>query len=538
MNIIKGQIVDVINKRIFKGEIHYTDKIEKIIEKPVEEEQYILPGLVNAHVHIESSMLSPLSFSKYAIKHGTVAVVTDPHEIANVCGEQGLEYMIENAKLSPLKIYFGVPSCVPATSFETSGAILDSVAVERLLANNEYIMLSEMMNFPGVVYDDPEVWAKIYAAKKYAKPIDGHAPQLNGENLKKYIVDAGISTDHECSTLEEALEKIALGMKIQIREGSAAKNFNTLRHLIDTHPDNIMFCTDDTHPDDLLEGHINVIVKQAWHLNYNYFNVLRAATVNPVQHYNLNVGLLQQGDSADFIVSDSQYLKNIKQVYINGLDALSSNFSNNELKYINHWNPTILKKEDLEIKQTQHSLNVIGCIDGELLTRHLIFQYSDIFYNNGELKNGFDKIVVINRYSEAKPVVGIIHNVNLQQGAFGGTIAHDSHNIIICGHNDDDIMNVFNILNERKGGIATSLNGNYFSLPLPIGGLMTSEDALVVASKYNKLQSFTKELLGSNLKAPFMTLSFMALLVIPELKIGDKGLFNINKFEFVPLENI
>jgi len=535
MNIIKGNIVDVINKQIYKGEIHFTEKIENIIKKDVDEDQYILPGLVNSHVHIESSMLTPLAFSKYAIKHGTVAVVTDPHEIANVCGESGLRYMIDNAKYSPLKIFFGVPSCVPATSFETSGAVLDSSVVEKLLASDDFIMLSEMMNFPGVTFDDSEVWAKINAAKKYNKPIDGHAPQLSGEDLKKYVVEAGISTDHECSTLDEAIEKINLGMKIQIREGSAAKNFDTLRHLIDSHPDKIMFCTDDSHPDDLLEGHINSIVKLAWHLNYNYFDVLRAATLNPIQHYNLNVGLLRIGDYADFIVSDSQYLKNIKKVYINGKNALKANFSNNELKNINQWNPTILKENDLKIKKTDSLINVIGCIDGELLTNHLTYNYDDIFDSNGNLNYGFDKIVVINRYNEAPPVLGIIKNVNLQQGAFGGTIAHDSHNIIICGHNDDDILNVFHILNEYQGGIATSLNGNYFILPLPIGGLMTTEDALIVASKYNQLQSFTKEILGSTLKAPFMTLSFMALLVIPELKIGDKGMFNINKLEYVPL---
>jgi adenine deaminase len=537
MNIIKGNIVDVVNKRIYKGEIHFSNIIEKIIEKEVEENIYILPGLVNAHVHIESSMLSPLAFSKYAIKHGTVAVVTDPHEIANVCGEDGLNYMIENANNSPLKIYFGVPSCVPATTFETSGAVLDSASVSKLLASENFIMLSEMMNFPGVIYDDKEVWAKINAANLLNKPIDGHAPQLTGEPLKKYIVEAGISTDHECSTYEEALEKIKYGMKIQIREGSAAKNFDTLKGLIDSHPDKIMFCTDDSHPDDLLEGHINLIVKKAWHLNYNYFDVLRAATYNPIKHYNLQVGLLQQGDAADFIVSDSKYLKTILNVFINGKEALHSHFSNDEIKNINQWNPTILNKEHLVIPSTENTLNIIGCIDGELLTKHLTFKYEDIFNSDGSLKNGFDKIVVVNRYISATPVVGIIKGVNLNQGAFGGTIAHDSHNIIICGHNDEDIINVFNLLNEYKGGIAISLNDNSMGLPLPIGGLMTSEDALTVAAKYNQLQSFAKEILGSTLKAPFMTLSFMALLVIPELKIGDKGMFNITKFDFVPFEN-
>jgi adenine deaminase len=272
-------------------------------------------------------------------------------------------------------------------------------------------------------------------------------------------------------------------------------------------------------------------------LNYNYFDVLRAATYNPIKHYNLQVGLLQQGDAADFIVSDSKYLKTILNVFINGKEALHSHFSNDEIKNINQWNPTILNKEHLVIPSTENTLNIIGCIDGELLTKHLTFKYEDIFNSDGSLKNGFDKIVVVNRYISATPVVGIIKGVNLNQGAFGGTIAHDSHNIIICGHNDEDIINVFNLLNEYKGGIAISLNDNSMGLPLPIGGLMTSEDALTVAAKYNQLQSFAKEILGSTLKAPFMTLSFMALLVIPELKIGDKGMFNITKFDFVPFEN-
>lgn len=538
MNVIKGNIVDVINKRIFKGEIHFTKIIEKVIEKYVEEEIYILPGLVNSHVHIESSMLSPVAFSKYPIRHGTVAVIADPHEIANVSGEKGLNYMIENSKKTLLKIFFGVPSCVPATNFETSGAIIDSNVVERLLSSDNFTMLSEMMNFPGVVNDDKEVWAKINAAKKFNKPIDGHAPNLTGNNLKKYIIDAGISTDHEASNLNEALEKISYGMKIQIREGSAAKNFDALKSLIDTHPNDIMFCTDDSHPNDLLKGDINEIVKRAWGLNYDYFDVLRAATLNPIKHYKINVGLLQKGDPADFIVSDSKYLKNIFKVYINGKDALNYNFNDYDLPIsINQWNPRTLTKEDLRINNDIKTFNVIGCIDGQLYTEHLKYEYEDIFDHSGKLRRGFDKIVVINRYQKSKPAVGIIKNVNLVDGAFGESIAHDSHNIIICGHNDDDILEVFKKINDSKGGIAASLYGNVISLSLPIAGLMTNEDALFVATKFNQLQSYVVEMLGSTLKAPLMTLSFMSLLVIPELKIGDKGYFNINKFEFVQLED-
>lgn len=534
MNVIKGNIVDVINKRIYKGEIHFTDKIEKIIEKDVQENEYILPGLVNAHVHIESSMLSPSAFSKYAIKHGTVAVVTDPHEIANVCGIKGLDYMLENAKQSPLKIYYGVPSCVPATSFETSGAVLDSETVEQLLSTDKFIMLSEMMNFPGVIFDDKEVWAKINAAKKYNKPIDGHAPQLNGNDLIKYI-SAGISTDHECSTLEEALEKISHGMKIQIREGSAAKNFDTLAPLIELHPDKIMFCTDDTHPDDLLDGHINKILQRAWKLNYSYFDVLRAATVNPVNHYDLPVGLLRIHDKADFIVSNNKFLDSISSVFINGKNVYDWSYSNDTTSSINSWNPGSLLLQDIKIPLSTKDLHVIACENGQLLTKDLIVPYSEIFDMEGKLKYGYDKIIVVNRYEPSTPTVGIIKNVNLTRGSFGGTIAHDSHNIIITGHDDESILQVFNVLCESHGGIAAVFKETSRILPLPIGGLMTDDDAFVVSAKYQQLQSFVKELLGSTLKAPFMTLSFMALLVIPELKISDKGLFNILLFKHIPL---
>lgn len=533
MNIIKGNIVDIVNKRIFKGEIHFTNIIHDIIEKDVDEDFYIMPGFVNAHVHIESSMLSPLSFSKYAIKHGTVGIITDPHEIANVCGIDGIQFMIDNAKLSPLKIFFTVPSCVPATDFETSGATINAETVSNLLQRQEFIALSEMMNFPGVIFNDSEVWRKIECAHRVKKPIDGHAPLLSGENLQKYV-NAGITTDHECSTINEAIEKIKLEMKIQIREGSAAKNFESLYPLIDQYPNDVMLCTDDSHPDDLIRGHINDIVRRAFNKNLEYFNVLRSASFNAIKHYQLPVGLLQINDPADFIVCADKFAENIIETYINGIACKNLEYDTNTEHIINNWNPTYISIEDIKIPIDKH-YHVIECIDGELLTNDQILQYEEIFDHKGNLKEGFDKIVVINRYTASKPIVGIIKGVNLTKGAFGSTVAHDSHNIIIAGHDDNSIISVFDTLYQNKGGLAAALNDEIHSLPLPIGGLMSNLDAETVSNKYHIIETFVKQTLGSKLTAPFMTLSFMALLVIPELKIGDKGLFKINELNYVPL---
>ncbi len=534
MKILKGNIVDIVNKRIFKGEIHFTTKIHKIVEKNVNEDIYIMPGFVNSHVHIESSMLSPFSFSKYALKYGTVAIVSDPHEIANVCGLDGIQFMIDNAKETPLKIFFTVPSCVPATSFETSGATIDSNIVKNLLSKKHFVALSEMMNFPGVINNDEEVHKKISFAKQFNKPIDGHAPQLNGENLAKYV-NAGISTDHECSTIEEAIEKISLGMKIQIREGSAAKNFNSLSPLIDMYPNHIMLCTDDSHPDDLLDGHINKLVKEAFKQKLNYFNTLRASSYNAIKHYNLPVGLLQLNDPADFIICNNKYADIIIDTYINGKPISSYIFQESvNFKYINTWCEPSLTISDLVIPKSSF-YRVIECVDGELLTNELIIKYDDIFDKLGQLKYGFDKIVVINKYKREKPSLGLIKNVNLKNGAFGSTVAHDSHNILIAGNDDLSILNVFNKLSENFGGLAAS-NGEFsLSLPLPIGGLMSNDDGFVIATKYKELQTFVNTFLGSSLNAPFMTLSFMALLVIPDIKISDKGLFKINDLSFYPL---
>ncbi len=534
MNKISGNIVDVVNKLIYKGEIYFTDKIEKIIKTNKVDNQYILPGLINSHVHIESSMLSPMEFSNQVVKHGTVAVITDPHEITNILGINGINYMIENSKNAPIKIFYGAPSCVPATTFESSGASLNSKQIDVLFKKNKVHFLSEMMNFPGVIYNDKEVHNKLKVAQKYNKPIDGHAPGLVGKDLEKYV-NSGVSTDHECFNLNEALEKIKYGMKVQIREGSAAKNFDSLYSLIDSHNEMVMICTDDSHPDDLINGHINSIIQKAFNKNLNYFNVLRTCTLNPIKHYNIPVGLLQQGDFADFVICKNKHYNEIDSVFINGINKTKNISLNKKGASPNNFNANKISLSDIKLNINGNYCNVISVIEGELITKKERIKCSEIFDNNN-LKNTYNKIIVLNRYNNnAKPAIGIIKNFNIINGAIASTISHDSHNLICIGKNDTDIVNAINLLVKSKGGISACFNSEKLILPLEIGGIMTNKPALEVAKKYKEISDFSKFILGSTLKAPFMTMSFMSLLVIPELKISDKGLFDIKKLKFVEL---
>ncbi|WP_282036237.1 adenine deaminase [Saccharicrinis aurantiacus] len=537
--IYEGNIIDVINSRIFKGRIEVKDGLVfKVEECDTVSDHYILPGLVDSHVHIESSMSTPSQFSKLVVPRGTVAVVTDPHEIANVLGIEGVDYMIKDAEQTPLKCFFGAPSCVPATPFESSGAVLNSDDIQKLLERDDIWFLSEMMNFPGVINQDEEVLSKIKAAHRRGKKIDGHAPGIVGEGLRKYA-QAGISSDHECVSTEEAIEKINRGITVQIREGSAAKNFDILADLFRTHPDEVMLCTDDSHPDEIInKGHIDKIIKKGITQGYDIMSLLRAATLKPIQHYNLPVGLLRKGDAADFIIIDNLTDFNILETYINGTCVY-----NNSLKFevekstpINNFNISSLSERDIKIEnQIGKKVRVIVPVDGDLLTDEYLWETnSEDEYLQPSVEDDILKIVVVNRYKSEKPIVGFIKNIGIKAGAFACSVAHDSHNLIAVGVDDQSIVEALNAIIEEKGGISVKDDSGVDILPLEVAGLMTASDGVEVARKYEQLNTKVQKL-GSPLKAPFMTVSFMSLLVIPSLKIGDKGLFDVNRFSFTSL---
>ena len=530
---IGGQIVDLVNSRIFSGVVVVENgKIIKIEEQPVGNTQYIMPGFVDAHVHIESSMLVPSEFARLATCHGTVATVSDPHEIANVLGKEGVRYMIDNGKKVPFKFFFGAPSCVPSTSFETAGFTLDANDIEELMASPDIYYLSEMMNYPGVIHDDPEIHRKIAAARRYGKPVDGHAPAVTGIDLQKYV-SAGITTDHECFRLEGALEKISLGMKILIREGSAARNFEALIPLMATHPDKLMFCSDDKHPDELDDGHIDVLVRKAIALGYNVMDVLKAASLNAVKHYHLNVGMLQTGDDADFIVVDDLRHPVAKQTYIKGVLVAEKGVSNinyKEAETPNIFKAEYIKAEDLFVPDDGKKIKVMECFDGLLITKS--FTTESKVVDGGivsDVERDILKIVVVNRYKPTKPAVAFIKGFGLRRGALASSVAHDSHNIVAVGVTDKDILHAVNLLIEHTGGVTAYCGTEMVAVPLPVAGLMSNEDGYEVAQAYQNADALAKRL-GSTLYAPFMTLAFMALLVIPELKLSDQGLFDVTKF--------
>lgn len=535
---VSGKIVDVVNRKIFPGHIDIKNgKIDLITEDKQVTDQFILPGLIDAHIHIESSMLIPSEFARMAVVHGTTAAVSDPHEIANVMGMEGVRYMIDNGKKVPFKFFFGAPSCVPATDFETSGTHLGPEAVAEMLDWKEVLYLSEMMNFPGVLFGDPDVKAKLKAAHVRNKPVDGHAPGLIGKDAQKYAA-AGISTDHECFTLEEGREKAALGMKILIREGSAAKNFDTLIPLLNEFPELVMFCSDDKHPDELIQGHINKLVAKAVTNGYDVMDTISACTLNPAKHYSLPIGLLQPGDDADIVIVDSPQQMNVLETYVQGQKVAEKGSSVIQAvaeKPVNRFQAQRISPFDIIVSARGSLINVIEVIDGQIVTKRKSFPakiHDGIAISN--LEEDVLKIVVLNRYNPAPPAVGFVKGFGLKSGAIASTVAHDSHNIIAVGVDDAAISAAINQLIEEKGGITVMDENNRMILPLPVAGLMSLENGYEVARKYKLLDTAIKKL-GCNLSAPFMTLSFLALLVIPELKLSDKGLFDGNTFKFVPL---
>jgi len=528
----EGLVYDAFLRRKYPGVVVVENgKIVSVTEDPTADvSRAILPGFVDAHVHVESSMLIPSEFARLAVVHGTVATVSDPHEIGNVCGIDGVKYMLSNAEGVPFHFAFGAPSCVPATNFETAGAEITAANIRELFNDPRVVYLSEMMNWPGVLYNDPVVMEKLAVAKECGRVIDGHAPGLMGVQAAAYA-SHGITTDHECFTLQEALDKISAGMKILIREGSAARNFDALHTLLDLHPDVVMFCSDDMHPDALVVGHINVLVKRALQLGYDEFDVLRAACVHPVEHYGLQVGQLRVGDSADFIICNSSALWNVHQTFIAGQLVAENgvtNISSVVTQSINTFDCAPITEAQISFSSDAGScekIRVIVAQDGQLVTTEQIASISD---------PDILKMIVVNRYNNAAPAIAFVKGFNLSSGAIASSVAHDSHNVIAVGANDADIVHAINAVIECKGGVAAAINSNVTVLPLPVAGLMSANDGYLVAEKYSQIDALAKQF-GSTLRAPFMTLSFMALLVIPALKLSDKGLFDGNKFEFVSL---
>ncbi len=535
---ITSNIVDIQSAEIFWGTIQIEgDKISSITKEGEVKhgENYILPGFIDSHVHIESSMLVPSEFAKLAVVHGTVGTISDPHEIANVCGIEGVKYMIENSKTVPFKCTFGAPSCVPATIFETAGATLNSSDVDQLLQLPEIKYLSEVMNFPGVLNGDEELMKKIASAKKYNKVIDGHAPGLMGADAKKYI-DAGISTDHECFTAKEAIDKLKFGMKILIREGSAAKNFDALIDLMHDHSDMMMFCSDDKHPDSLAEGHINKLCARAVKCGINIFKILKAACINPVEHYKMDVGLLKENDAADFIVVKDLIEFEVVQTFINGMlvaENGKSLITTKPATIINQFNCAEKLASDFEIIfKREENIHVIEALDGQLITNKLLVAPKVVDDKIvADVENDILKIVVVNRYKNAPIAKAFIKNIGLKKGALASSVAHDSHNIVAVGADDESICKAVNAIIQSGGGVSAVDEHQIKLLKLPVAGLMSNEDGYVVAEAYTEIDHFSKNELGSYLSAPFMTLSFMALLVIPHLKISDLGLFDGDRFE-------
>lgn len=540
MKRVSGTLIDVVNAKMIKGHLVYDDgKIISILPDDLVPDVFIIPGFVDSHIHIESSMMLPTEFASHSLKHGTIACVCDAHEIANVCGVEGIDFMIENSSHAALKFYFGAPSCVPSTSFESAGAILNAKEVEKLLERNDIYFLAEMMDVQGVISKEKEVHSKINAARIQNKPIDGHAPEIFDGDLKAYA-STGISTDHECMSVAEAELKIKLGMLIQIREGSAARNFDDLLPLIQNYPDKIMFCSDDKHPDDLLQnGHIDSLVRRAIAKGYDTMDVLRACSLTPVKHYKLDVGLLQVGDHADFLVVDNLTDLNILQTVVDGVTVVQHGENTfktyQSTQLINHFNATAINPNELKLIPFAPKLKVILVEDGQLYTTEILCE-PKVIDNNvvSDIENDVLKMVVINRYHQSSPAIGFIKNIGLKRGAIASSVSHDSHNIVAVGTSDQEITHAINCIIQHKGGIVAVDKGEECLLPLPVAGLMSNKSGLQIAQQYQRVDAMAK-LMGSQLSAPFMTLAFMSLLVIPELKLGDKGLFDGRKFEFTDL---
>lgn len=535
---IEGNICDLEKEEFFPGRISIKEgkiiEIKRLKINKVERkfENYILPGFIDSHCHIESSFLSPPLFGTLAISHGTVAVVADCHEIANVFGEKGIFWMLKSAKLSPFKFYWALPSCVPATKFETTPNKISAKEVKQFLKRKEFVSLGEVMDFPAVINRKKEIMDKIKIAKKFKKPIDGHCPGLSGKDLRKYI-STGISTDHECTNLKEAEEKQKLGMIIQIREGSAAKN---LKDLTGLNYKRACLVTDDLEVKDLLKGQLNKVLKKAIKLDVPFFKAIKMVTKIPARHYKLNFGEIKVGKEANLV--EFKNLKDFKpqKVWIDGKLVFKNGKILFPIKTLNLKTAIKIKEklaEDFEIKTKKEKVKVraIEVVPNQILTKERIFEMEAI---NGklesDLKRDILKIAVVNRYGKEFIGLGFVKGLGLKKGALASSVSHDSHNLICIGTNDKNIAKAISILN-KKGGFVFAKGNKNFRAELPLAGLMTNEKPEKLVKGIECLEKKLK-LAGCKLKNPLSQIAFLALLVIPESKISDRGIFDVDKFQF------
>ncbi len=522
---LRGMIVDVSGGEVFPGMVRFDGRIREVVRAASAPARFILPGLIDAHMHVESTMLIPSEYARAAVRHGTVAAVADPHEIGNVLGGRGVGFMVKNGRKTPFRFFFGAPSCVPATDFESSGARLGPKEVGRLLHSKRISHLSEVMDYPGVIARRPDVMAKIAAAKECGKPVDGHAPGLRGAELDRYI-SAGISTDHECCMLGEAREKMRKGMKILVREGSAAKNLGALHPVL--RGGSNMLCSDDLEPGDLVAGHMDAILRKCVSLGVPAMDAIRSCTRNPREHYGLGTGLLRPGDPADItVVKDLQSFR-VLGTYIGGMrvfDGKRALLPRVRERPLNNFRAPAICPRDIACKPAGN-VPVIRAMDGELVTGRLDIPADRL------RAEGAQKIIVLNRYGRAKPAIGHIKGFSLKKGALATSAMHDSHNVGAVGADDESLCRAVNAVVRMRGGLAVFDGKATRSLPLPFGGLMSGRSAAEVARRHSALNGAARSL-GCPMEAPFMTLSFMALLVIPHLKLSDRGLFDSDRFAFL-----
>ncbi len=535
MALVRGNLLNVSTEEVYGAEITYLNGIITCVKAVHGNYKgLILPGFIDAHIHIESSLLTPSRFAEAVVPHGTTSIVADPHEIANVMGLNGINYMVNDASTVPLKVYLTAPSCVPATPFETSGGVISEYEIEKLLEDKNVVALGEMMNFPGVINEDQNVIAKLKAAKRIGKPVDGHAPLLSGSELCKYIM-SGISTDHECTTKKEALEKRRLGMKLMLREGSSAKNLKELASI-----GGYFIVSDDKDPGDLLQGHVDGMLRKAFEYGIDPIEALKMVTLNPGEHYNLNTGNIVPGKAADLIFIDNLKDLNIEKVIVDGnlvaqngrplFDVKPKEIpSTFKLKPKNHSN------FDVPGKKSKETVRVIEMLEDQLITHESSAVLKLVDGNlKSDLGNDILKIAVVERYGNERISNAFIKGFGLKDGAIASSVAHDSHNIITVGTNSQDMTKAVNTVLRNKGGLAAVSKDIFYELELPVAGLMSTKSALEVSSDLKILHDAVLDM-GSKLKSPFMSMSFMTLLVIPKLKISDMGLFDVEKFDFVEL---